>query len=1094
MPPGGLDFYCNKNNQHDARAWPRLYSWPAMPTVGMSEFTVGIKRSVANPCLITASQECRIKCSPAILFIDNLVLMIFMRFFCCLCLLALFIPNASGQDGVFEKPRLTVADGLPQSYVSGLVQDAQGFVWIATRDGLARYDGKKFKTIRHRPGDTSSLAANVIVNLFLDRALQLWIQYEDGEIDILHTGTERLFHLTRDAVYKGLFSRIKHITSIVQDDQNRYWLPNDKNSGIFIVDLQNHQLHFYSNEELGLAGNPVTGIAKGNGFVMLATDTAIISMSLQQKIIHTLPYKIPDPHLFDPEVKWKDNSPIIRKNGDIVIMDENRIIIYQSAQKNFITRSIPPRKLYVRPARVEDDKGNILFGHDGDIYILDNLNELRIWKAKANGLANEESSSMLFDRSHVLWVGTNGYYLRQFDLRLPRMPQDYYRKNFPEDIFQKYLHVLPSEINKSPLHNINPYFFRWVQEDNGKIWMSQAGVNEISAPNICYYKNGSITTNSWHYTDTITGRHNRISALAVSRSGKLWGLDNFLRLIRLDTVNQSATIVSQVLDNKINRTGNVNSMVVDGEKNFWITTSFKLIKYDMGSGKFLEFKDVLPVSEFTVLTNDPVDRHILWIGTLGGGLIKMNTLTYEFRIYTVYDGLPNNTVYAILPVKGQLWCSSNKGIFSFNPQNGFIRSYTTLDGLPVDEFNRFHFLQLPDHRLAFGGTNGYTVFDPHAINSDTFEPAVALTGLKINNREADYGSPGSPLGKAVNSLDTLILSYRKNFLVFEFAAFEYNIPEKLNYRYIMENLDDQWIEAGANNSATYTDLHPGHYVFKVNATNTAGNWSRHIKAVVVIIDPPFWLTWWFITLCVVVTGGLVLLFIRLRMVEIRKQEQQKHRFEKEAVDLQAQALRAQMNPHFIFNCLNSIKALIQENKNQKAVIYLTAFSKLIRSKLNNTGQEISLYNEIETCKLYVQMESLRFENKITCDFIVDDTIDTHAIMVPPLFLQPLIENAFWHGILPLQTKGDVTVTIERQGDYLYCSVEDNGIGREQSMSHKSRNNLSHQSKGMQLIEDRLRLHNNNSQAESSIEVIDKKDGRNLPTGTLVIIKFKLPYD
>lgn len=1012
------------------------------------------------------------------------------------CLLILFMQDARGQTVAFEKPRLTVAEGLPQSYVSGLVQDGQGFIWIATRDGLAKYEGRKFKTFRHRQEDTASLSANVITGLCLDREQQLWIQYEGGEIDILNTITERVFHFTKDAVYKDVLSGIKNIKTIPQDNKNRHWLLADK--GLFIADLQHHQLHFYSNAKLGLANNPILGIAITNDSLILTTDTAIIIMNLERKIIATWPYTFANPRLFNSQRNWKNNSPVIRKNGDLVIIDEDRLIIYSRAEKTFITRPLSHMKFYLYPPRVQDDEGNILFGFEGYIYMLTAGNEFKIWKEKspqADEKNNSEKNiSMVLDRSGVLWVGTNGYHLRQFDLRVPRMPTYYYTRTFPEDIFEKYLRVSPGELAKTVLNRINPYFFRWLGTGNGKIWIARSGPDSTLSPGICYYQNGSITTDKWYYTDSAPDRSSRISAFALSRSGQLWGIDHFLKLIRFDTVTKAATIVTQLFIDRISTPHSINSMIIDDENIFWISTSLGLIRYDIASQKIRQFKDLLPVSEFTILANDPVDRNTLWTGTLGGGLIRLNKLNYTYQVYTTYDGLPNNTIYAILPFKSQLWCSSNKGIFSFDVQTGLIRSYTTLDGLPVDEFNRFHFLKLPDGRLAFGGTQGYTVFDPRAISNDEFDPPVALTGLKINNKEAGYGVPESRLKQAVNSIDTLSLPHNQNFLVFEFAALEYNIPEKLNYRYIMEGLDNQWIEAATNNTATYTSLPPGRYIFKVNATNTAGKWSRHVKTIHVIIKPPFWLTWWFIALCILLAGSFITLFIRWRLAEIRRQEQQKHRFEKEAIELQAQALRAQMNPHFIFNCLNSIKSLIQENKKQQAVIYLTTFSKLIRNKLNDIHQEISLYNEIQTCRLYVQMELLRFGDRITCDFLIDETIDLHSIKVPPLFLQPLLENAFWHGILPLEAKGQVTVRIEKKENFFYCSVEDNGIGREQSRLNKSKNNLPHDSKGMELIEERLRLHNNNYNTESSLQVLDKKDSTNQPAGTLVIIKFKISHD
>jgi sensor histidine kinase YesM len=298
------------------------------------------------------------------------------------------------------------------------------------------------------------------------------------------------------------------------------------------------------------------------------------------------------------------------------------------------------------------------------------------------------------------------------------------------------------------------------------------------------------------------------------------------------------------------------------------------------------------------------------------------------------------------------------------------------------------------------------------------------------------------------------------------------------------------VYTGNENVATYTNIPPGEYVLKINATNTGGVWSRHVKTLQVIILPPFWQTWWFISLCVLIATGLIYLLVRNRIAEIRKKEQQKFHFERQAMELEAQALRAQMNPHFIFNCLNSIKALIQEDDKVQAVNYLTTFSKLIRNQLQNAQKEISLHDELETCKLYVKLESLRFGSKVSYDFEVDENVDTHSLSVPPLIIQPFIENAIWHGILPKDEGGKVKVAVTQKDHTVQCIIEDNGIGRQTSLNNKSITTPTHQSKGMKLIQSRLDLHAAIHNRGGVMEVIDKKDEHNGSTGTLVIISFK----
>lgn len=228
------------------------------------------------------------------------------------------------------------------------------------------------------------------------------------------------------------------------------------------------------------------------------------------------------------------------------------------------------------------------------------------------------------------------------------------------------------------------------------------------------------------------------------------------------------------------------------------------------------------------------------------------------------------------------------------------------------------------------------------------------------------------------------------------------------------------------------------------------------------------------------------------MNAVKKRERIKAKHEKELLELEAKALRAQMNPHFIFNCMNSIKSLIQQKDEDKAVHYLTTFSKLIRTIFQNSDKrEITLYDEIETCRLYAQLESMRFENKFNYQFNVDEGVDMKSVMVPALIVQPFIENAIWHGIIPNKEGGCVTLTVEKKRDAIYCIIDDDGIGRELSRQSKFTGEAStHQSKGVHLTQSRLDLDNILNQKNATVEIVDKKDETGKAKGTRVILTFK----
>jgi LytS/YehU family sensor histidine kinase len=238
-------------------------------------------------------------------------------------------------------------------------------------------------------------------------------------------------------------------------------------------------------------------------------------------------------------------------------------------------------------------------------------------------------------------------------------------------------------------------------------------------------------------------------------------------------------------------------------------------------------------------------------------------------------------------------------------------------------------------------------------------------------------------------------------------------------------------------------------------------------------------------------SGWVLIYFLVHYVNgIRRQEQEKAVYKYQMLELEAKALRAQMNPHFIYNCMNSIKSLIQNDEKARSIEYLTTFSKLIRVLFQNSDKrQISLYDEMETCRLYAQLESMRLNGKLKCDFLIDKGIDLKSVMVPALIIQPFIENAIWHGIVP-KDGGTINVSVRENQDIITCEVDDDGIGRETSNLSKPIMPIVHESKGVTLSQQRLDLEKVLNDTNASIEIVDKHNG-NKPSGTKVILSFTL---
>jgi serine phosphatase RsbU (regulator of sigma subunit) len=247
--------------------------------------------------------------------------------------------------------------------------------------------------------------------------------------------------------------------------------------------------------------------------------------------------------------------------------------------------------------------------------------------------------------------------------------------------------------------------------------------------------------------------------------------------------------------------------------------------------------------------------------------------TGRFRYYTETDGLPNNYIYGILPDrKGRLWLSTNRGLCQFDPQTGATTNYQASDGLQSNEFNVYSFHQSPQGEMFFGGINGFNSFWPDSLRASDFQPPVVLTDFKLFNRPVAIGGR-SPLAQHIGLASEVVLSYQEDVFSFDFAALDYSKPGKIKYQYRMEGFDQSWIETDATRrSATYTNLPPGEYVFRVRATNADGAWSQNQAQVKVVVLPPYWQMWWFRSLVLAALLGLAYSFFRWRVSRIEAQK------------------------------------------------------------------------------------------------------------------------------------------------------------------------------------------------------------------------------
>jgi len=346
-----------------------------------------------------------------------------------------------------------------------------------------------------------------------------------------------------------------------------------------------------------------------------------------------------------------------------------------------------------------------------------------------------------------------------------------------------------------------------------------------------------------------------------------------------------------------------------------------------------------------------------------------------------------------------------------------------------------------------------------------------ITALSINN---------IPTRIATDNFieDPLQLSYKENNIQFDYTAIDYTNSEKITFAYMLEGFDNDWVTANTNRKVNYANLKGGEYTFKLKACNSSGLWNESYAKFKFYIKPPFWQRWWFWPVLALIFITVVLFVARKRIENIRQKEKQKTALHKAMAELETKMLRSQMNPHFIFNSLNSVQKYIWENKEEDAAEYLASFAKLIRAILENSRKEtISLKEEIDVIKLYIELEHRRSNAHF----------DQDKVRIPPMLMQPFIENAIWHGLNKKEAKGNLKIIVLRQDQQLVCIIDDDGVGRQQSAGNNAEER---KSLGMEITQQRINRLMETSNQNASVVITDKKENA-VATGTTVTITLPL---
>lgn len=464
----------------------------------------------------------------------------------------------------------------------------------------------------------------------------------------------------------------------------------------------------------------------------------------------------------------------------------------------------------------------------------------------------------------------------------------------------------------------------------------------------------------------------------------------------------------------------------------------------------------------------------VYIGTYEG----LNVVSPEGKISVIdnHNGLRHLRVDNIISDKqGRLWITNFHTLICYTPADKSFVYFDEQNGVSNAGFTVGQRELTKDGNLLFCN-NGILIADTKSpLNTKPFIPEVTINRM-YDDGGYDLLDPSVPIKLPYNNAK-ITLYYLSNTLI---AA------NRFFYRYKMEDLDTGWLQPVKNNMVTY-NLRPGNYVFTIQTSYNEGGWHESTAKIKIRVLPPWWQTWWFRILAGSLMAAILFYIYRRRIRSIKAKEQVKQQL----AELEGKALRAQMNPHFIFNSLNAIQELIITQHTDEGYRYLSSFSKLLRMVLNNSEKNfIPLSAELEMIQLYLSLEALRFRQSFTYEITVDEKIEQEFIQVPSLLLQPYVENAVWHGLRHKEGAKKISIRIAENIDQLQIEIEDNGIGREKAAEIKMQKIAGEQfeSKGMKLSLQRIALLNQQQGASASTTVIDKKDTDGTPAGTVVVIQ------
>ncbi len=817
--------------------------------------------------------------------------------------------------------RLGSHDGLAQGAVMAITQDAQGFMWFGTEDGLDRFDGYELKHFISKRGSAGSLPNNWVSTLARDASGDLWVGSDGGGLARYNPDDDQFLESSGGLGPTELAPNARVRTTHV-DHLGRLWA-GTRDSGVIVLDITRHESKRYRHDPTNLeslsSDSVYTFAEEPSGQMWIGTGSGLdridphtgqiesfgtrLQLALASK---TTPLSINVLYFDQSGVLW------VGLDSGLATLDptSGRFTFHQHRDGDI--SSLPAARV---TAFLEDDERRLWVGTSDGLTLLDRRNRqftvFRHVPSNPDSLPDNNIVSLFQDRAGLLWIGTKSGGLARWNPRSWSFGHHRFGTDGADNVtafatdrrgtlwvgsFGAGVASIDSRTGAVIRYRRHPssalalhddQVMALTTDDRGRIWIGtmNSGIDVLDPTR------REMRHIVWLPNDTTSLPAPGVMCLLRDARGRIWVGTFGGGLARIDPDSGLVTRYPHGRDTPFALLGDRATAIAEDHTGLiWVgTDTGGLNVLDPTTGRFVHYihdpKDASSLSANTVYSIHVDDKGLVWVGTRGGGLDRAIGAPFapgglNFENLSESEGLPNSNVYGIESGSaGDLWLSTNRGVAAVRTSTRHVSGYRDSHGLQGDEFNFGAHYKAPDGTLYFGGSNGYNAFQPELLKFNNNPPPVVLTNLMVLNREL----PVSP-----DRVQTVNLDFREPALTVRFSALDFTGPRENQYAYRLDGFDTQWVNAGTNRQATYTNLAGGDYIFNVRAANSDGHWSEPRVALRVHVTPPPWATWWARTIYGLGLFAVVLLVWLWQYQRMRREVEYSRRLKQEVDDRTAE--------------------------------------------------------------------------------------------------------------------------------------------------------------------------------------------------------------